>query len=41
MSNDTYFSATGEFVKVDLKHFQRYADSATVDNFLANFRRAD
>ncbi|MCX6468730.1 MAG: PaaI family thioesterase [Corynebacteriales bacterium] len=41
VEGETYFSATGEFVKVDLSHFARYADTSTVDSFFVNFLRAD
>ena len=41
VEGETYFSATGEFVKVDLAHFARYADTSTVDTFFVNFLRAD
>ena len=41
VDGETYFSATGEFVKVDLMHFARYADTSTVDSFFVNFLRAD
>lgn len=41
IDDQTYFSATGVFVKVDLSHFQQYADTSTVDDFFVSFMRAD
>ncbi|WP_026303070.1 PaaI family thioesterase [Jongsikchunia kroppenstedtii] len=39
VEGETYFSATGEFVKVGLAHFQRYADPSIVDSFFLSFLR--
>jgi len=41
VNDDIHFSATGEFAKVDLAHFARYADTSTVEGFFVNFLRAD
>lgn len=37
----TYFTSSGVFVKVDVAHFRRYADVSTIDDFFANFTRSD
>ena len=37
----TYFTSSGVFVKVDVAHFRRYADVSTIDDFFANFTRTD
>lgn len=41
IEQQVFFSAVGEFAKVDLAHFQRYADSSIVDSFFVNFLRPD